>query len=56
MSLTQKKQNSIKEYVMECFQIYEDTGSLDESDFEYCYNKIFSLWNKKSTSKTPSSI
>ena len=50
MSLTKKKQSSIKQYLMDCFDIYQQSGSIDEDDFIYCYEQILSLWNKNSKS------
>ena len=49
MSLTNKKQISIRQFLMDTYDIYQDTGMIDKSDFDNCLNQIFNLWNKKTS-------
>ena len=45
--LTLKKQNAIKQFLNNCYEIYQDSGYIDEEDFNDCAEQILSLWNKK---------
>ena len=51
MSLTLKKQNAIKQFLTNCYEIYQ-VGYIDEEDFNDCAEQILSLWNKKVSCST----
>ena len=52
MSLTLKNKCYAKQFLTNCYEIYQDSGYIDEEDFNDCAEQILSLWNKKVSCST----